>query len=43
MHTRDDLNCTRGYEFWLMKEAKKRNPAVITYGLPWGAPGRTGC
>ena len=39
MHTREDLNCTRGYEFWLMKEAKKRNPAVITYGLPWGAPG----
>ena len=22
MHSRDDLNCTRGYEFWLMKEAK---------------------
>ena len=39
MHTRKDLNCTRGYEFWLMKEAKKRNPAVITYGLAWGAPG----
>ena len=30
MHTRDDLNCTRGYEWWLMKEAKKRNPDVIT-------------
>jgi hypothetical protein len=39
MHTRDDLNCTRGYEFWLMKEAKARNPGVITYGLPWGSPG----
>ena len=39
MHTRDDLNCTRGYEFWLMKEAKKRNPRVRTYGLAWGAPG----
>jgi hypothetical protein len=22
-----------------MKEAKKRNPHVVTYGLPWGAPG----
>jgi len=22
-----------------MKEAKKRNPDVITYGLPWGSPG----
>jgi hypothetical protein len=39
MHTRDDLNCTRGYEFWLMTEAKKRNPSVLTYGLAWGAPG----
>jgi len=39
MHTRDDLNCTRGYEFWLMKEALKRNPKVKTYGLPWGEPG----
>jgi galactosylceramidase len=39
MHSRDDLNCTRGYEFWLMKEAKQRNPDMITYGLPWGAPG----
>ena len=39
MHSRDDLNCSRGYEWWLMTEAKKRNPEVITYGLPWGAPG----
>eukprot|EP00729_Bicosta_minor_P014382 gene14382-25916_t len=36
---KDDLNCTRGYEFWLMKEAKRRNPAVQTWGLAWGAPG----
>jgi hypothetical protein len=39
MHTRDDLNCTRGYEFWLMKEAKARNPSIITYGMSWGVPG----
>jgi hypothetical protein len=39
MHTRDDLNCSRGYEFWLMKEARARNPAVKLYGLPWGEPG----
>jgi hypothetical protein len=38
MHSRGDLNCTRGYEFWLMKEAKRRNPKVVTYGLPWGEP-----
>lgn len=36
MHARDDLNCTRGYEFWLMKEAKKRNPGLRTWGLAWG-------
>ena len=23
----------------MMREAKNRNPDVITYGLPWGAPG----
>ena len=39
MHSRGDLNCTRGYEFWLMREAKRRNPSVVTWGLPWGAPG----
>jgi len=39
MHSRDDLNCTRGYEFWLMKEALQRNPKMVTYGLIWGAPG----
>jgi galactosylceramidase len=38
MYTRDDLNCTRGYEFWLMKEARKRNPDVVLYGLAWGGP-----
>ncbi len=32
----------RGYEFWLMAEAKKRNPAVILEGLQWGAPGWIG-
>jgi hypothetical protein len=39
MHDRDDLNCSRGYEFWLMKEARRRNPKIMTYGLIWGAPG----
>ncbi len=23
----------RGYEWWLMVEAKKRNPSVLTYGM----------
>ena len=39
MHTRNDLSCERGYELWLLSEAKKRNPAIKTYGLMWGAPG----
>ena len=39
MHTRMDLNFDRGYEYWLMAEAKKRNPRVTTYGLSWAAPG----
>jgi hypothetical protein len=37
-HFRGDLNCSRGYEFWLLVEAKKRNPAIKTYGLSWGVP-----
>ena len=28
----------RGYEWWLMKEAKKRNPAILLDILQWGAP-----
>ncbi|MGA2617440.1 MAG: hypothetical protein ABSF26_07510 [Thermoguttaceae bacterium] len=39
--TRKELACpkARGYEFWLMKEARKRNPAVILDCLPWSYPG----
>ncbi len=32
----------RGYEWWLMKEARKRNPNIILDCLPWGAPGWIG-
>lgn len=39
MFTRDEENYTRGYEWWLMEESKKRNPSVKLYGLEWGAPG----
>eukprot|EP01048_Picozoa_sp_COSAG05_P005602 COSAG05_NODE_337_length_11164_cov_11.970357_3_plen_194_part_00 len=42
MHTSKDLNYHRGYEYWLMTEAKKRNPAVRTYVLSWGVPGWVG-
>lgn len=39
MHDKGDENYQRGYEWWLMKEAKKRNPAITLYGLPWAWPG----
>ena len=32
----------RGYEWWLMREAKKRNPKIILETLQWGAPGWIG-
>jgi galactosylceramidase len=42
MRSRDDHDYTRGYEWWLMKEARKRNPKIILDALPWGAPGWVG-
>ena len=42
MHSRDDLSCTRGYEGWLAKEARARNPAVKIWSLSWGVPGWIG-
>lgn len=34
-HTRGDLNFDRGYEYWLMAEAKRRNPRVTTCVVRW--------
>ncbi|GAA4801663.1 ricin-type beta-trefoil lectin domain protein [Olivibacter ginsenosidimutans] len=42
MRTPDELNGDRGYEWWLMAEAKKRNPDIKLYALAWGAPGWVG-
>ena len=42
MRSPDDHNDTRGYEWWLMQEARKRNPKIILDTLPWGAPGWVG-
>ncbi len=39
MRSRIDPNYNRGYEWWLMEQAKLRNPNIILYGLEWGAPG----
>jgi hypothetical protein len=38
MLTRSDLSCDRGYEGWLIAEARKRNPKILTYGLSWAVP-----
>jgi hypothetical protein len=40
--TRNDRNFERGYEWWLMEEAHRRNPNIILDVLPWGAPGWVG-
>jgi hypothetical protein len=38
-HDRDGLfDCSTGYEYWLLAEAKKRNPDIKTYVLSWGVP-----
>ncbi|XP_055894492.1 galactocerebrosidase-like [Biomphalaria glabrata] len=42
MHNSNDENYERGYEWWLMLEAKKRNPNIKLYGLPWAFPGWIG-
>ena len=38
MHTAKDENYNRGYEWWLMEQAKLRNPNIKLAALPWGAP-----
>jgi hypothetical protein len=38
MRTPADHSSTRGYEWWLMAEAHKRNPKIVLEILPWGAP-----
>lgn len=42
MRTASDHNATRGYEWWLMAEAHKRNPNILLEILPWGAPAWVG-
>lgn len=38
MHTRDDLDYSRGYTCWVMQEAKRRNPNLTLDGTAWSAP-----
>jgi galactosylceramidase len=42
MHYRNDENYNRGYEWWLMQEARKRNPAITLDGVAWGCPNWVG-
>ncbi|SEP00850.1 ricin-type beta-trefoil lectin domain protein [Actinacidiphila rubida] len=42
MHTAGTVDCGTGYEWWLMQQAKARNPQIKLYGLAWGAPGWPG-
>ena len=42
MHTRDDLDYSRGYMWWILREAKKRNPHLTLDGAAWSAPGWIG-
>ncbi|MET8084161.1 ricin-type beta-trefoil lectin domain protein [Micromonospora sp. NPDC005194] len=41
-HTRGAINCNRGYEWWLMEQARARNANIALAGLAWGAPGWIG-
>ena len=38
-HFRGDLDCDRGYEWWIMEQAKPRNPDIKLVGLAVGRAG----
>jgi hypothetical protein len=38
MHSATDSNFNRGYEWWLMQQAKLRNPNMTFGALEWGVP-----
>jgi galactosylceramidase len=42
MHFATDQNYSRGYEWWLMEEAKKRNPNMVFSALEWGTAAGSG-
>ncbi len=41
-HYRGDYNYRRGYTWWVLTEAKKRNPKITLDGTAWSAPGWLG-
>lgn len=42
MHSRDDLDYSRGSTWWVMRQARLRNPAISLDGTAWSAPGWIG-
>lgn len=42
MRTRDDLDYHRGWTWWILREAKQRNPDLSLDGTGWSAPGWIG-
>jgi galactosylceramidase len=42
MHAKTDENYYRGYEWWLMEQARQRNPAVVLDATAWSAPAWVG-
>jgi len=42
MHTRADLEYSRGYTWWVLREARQRNPRLTLDGAAWSAPGWIG-
>jgi hypothetical protein len=43
MHDPWTADFNRGYEWFLLSQAKARNPAIYTYGLPWAFPRWVSC
>jgi len=41
-HTSTDKNFNRGYEWWLMEQARSRNPNIQLDATAWSAPGWVG-
>ena len=41
-HARGEIDCNAGYEWWMMEQAKARNPGIKLFALAWGAPGWIG-
>lgn len=41
-HSKGQIDCNSGYEWWIAEQALARNPNIKLYALQWGAPGWVG-